>query len=238
MSIRKEKKICLNMIVRNEEKIIEKSLESVVKWIDYWVIIDTGSTDNTMTIIRDFFKKHNINGELHEEPWKNFGYNRTHALKMAQKKKRFFDYILLNDADMELDVTNRDFKRKLTNDQYQVFQGGKNRAFTYTNVRLVRADLPYIYIGVTHEFITCPREGLSEAILDDVYFIDNCSGSSRSIKFERDSKLLEDDLKIDPTNVRSKFYLARTYDDWSQNCDMSRKQELCNKAIEAYRNRV
>ena len=50
--------ICLNMIVKNESHIIEKTLVNILEnvKIDYWVISDTGSTDNTVDIINSFFE--------------------------------------------------------------------------------------------------------------------------------------------------------------------------------------
>ena len=47
-----KKTISLCMIVKNESHIIHECLESVYKHIDYWVISDTGSTDNTQKIIK------------------------------------------------------------------------------------------------------------------------------------------------------------------------------------------
>ena len=47
--------LCLNMIVRNESKIITRLLTSVLPIIDTYVICDTGSTDDTVSIIKDFF---------------------------------------------------------------------------------------------------------------------------------------------------------------------------------------
>ena len=55
-----KKTICLNMIVKNESAIIERCLNSLVNQIDYWVIVDTGSTDNTPMIIKNFMMKHNV----------------------------------------------------------------------------------------------------------------------------------------------------------------------------------
>jgi glycosyltransferase involved in cell wall biosynthesis len=80
--------ICLNMIVKNESHIIESTLEKLLKKIsiDYWVISDTGSTDNTKEIINSFFEKKKIPGELFEHEWKDFGYNRTKALECAYNK--------------------------------------------------------------------------------------------------------------------------------------------------------
>ena len=47
--------LCLNMIVKNESKIIARLLTSVSPIIDSYCICDTGSTDNTVEIIQNFF---------------------------------------------------------------------------------------------------------------------------------------------------------------------------------------
>jgi len=93
----KEKKhMCLNMIVKNEAHVIKNVLECMKKYIDYYVIVDTGSTDNTKTIIKDYFNNNNIKGEIHDVPWKNFGYNRTKALELCRGKA---EYCWVIDAD-------------------------------------------------------------------------------------------------------------------------------------------
>jgi glycosyltransferase involved in cell wall biosynthesis len=79
------KTICLNMIVKDESLVIQRCLSSIIEWIDYWVIIDTGSTDRTQQIIRDYLK--HIPGELHEHPWVDFAFNRNEALSFAKKKR-------------------------------------------------------------------------------------------------------------------------------------------------------
>ena len=48
-------KLALNMIVKNEGKIIERLLTSVLPIVDTYCICDTGSTDNTKEIIKNFF---------------------------------------------------------------------------------------------------------------------------------------------------------------------------------------
>ena len=69
--------ICLNMIVKNESSIITRLLDSVKSIIDYVCICDTGSTDNTIEIIETWMKANNKPGIVVQEPFKNFGYNRT-----------------------------------------------------------------------------------------------------------------------------------------------------------------
>ena len=67
------------MIVKDEEHVIRETLEKLVKQItfSYWVICDTGSTDKTREIIKDFFIEHSIPGELLEHKWRDFGQARA-----------------------------------------------------------------------------------------------------------------------------------------------------------------
>jgi glycosyltransferase involved in cell wall biosynthesis len=87
------------MIVKNESKIILRLLESVLPMIDTYCICDTGSTDNTKELIEEYFNEQNITGKIIEEPFKDFGYNRTFALQACLGMPNA-DYILLLDADI------------------------------------------------------------------------------------------------------------------------------------------
>ena len=62
MDIPNTVKIALNMIVKNESKIIIRLLESVLPIVDSYCICDTGSTDDTKEIIKNFFDKWDISG--------------------------------------------------------------------------------------------------------------------------------------------------------------------------------
>src|SRR5271165_2538983 len=96
--------VCLCMIVRNEAPVIRRCLESVKPMIDYWVIVDTGSTDGTQEIIKDYMKE--IPGELFERPWQNFEHNRNEALTLARGKA---EYVLIIDAD-DILIYDSDFR--------------------------------------------------------------------------------------------------------------------------------
>ena len=76
--------LCLTMIVKNEMGVLKRAFDSVVDYLDYWCIHDTGSTDGTQEFIKTYFKEKGIPGELFETPWKNFGYNRTLAVQSSQ----------------------------------------------------------------------------------------------------------------------------------------------------------
>ncbi|MEV6582150.1 glycosyltransferase [Streptomyces sp. NPDC051582] len=201
--------ICLCMIVKNESAVIERCLDSVRDLIDTWVISDTGSTDGTQELIRSALR--GIPGELHEEPWTDFGHNRSLNIAHARGKA---DYLLLLDADLVLRRTGP--LPPLTAQSYMLRHEGTTE---YRIKRLVRGDLPWRYEGVTHEYLTCDapgeydeRPGFQEN-LDALFIEDHADGGSRHDKFERDARLLGAELEKDPSNTRTVFYLAQTMRD-------------------------
>src|SRR4051794_3114791 len=62
--------VCLSMIVKNEAHVIRRCLDSVRSLIDYWIIVDTGSTDGTQDVIRAAMADRP--GRLVERPWVDF----------------------------------------------------------------------------------------------------------------------------------------------------------------------
>jgi glycosyltransferase involved in cell wall biosynthesis len=205
------KSLCLNMIVKDEGKNLERCLGAVVDHIACWVIGDTGSTDGTQDFIRSFFAARSVPGELHSFPFYNFGQARNAALDFAYASSLTYDYLLLADADMELVVEDRDFRSKLVAPCYNVLQ---RSSVSYWNARIVRRDAGARYHGVTHEYLGVP--GGRNKQLHGVWYMDHASGSNRVEKFERDIRLLLEGLKQEPENRRYWFYLAQSYYDVGQ----------------------
>src|SRR5688572_7367391 len=110
------------MIVKNEMANIERCLRSVADHIDCWVIGDTGSTDGTQDLVKNFFADRGIPGELRAFPFYNFGQARNAALDHAYALSLQYDYLLFSDADMELAVNDANFKQKLVAPGYRVLQ--------------------------------------------------------------------------------------------------------------------
>ena len=199
--------VCLCMIVKNEHHVLRRCLDSVLPLIDQWVIVDTGSTDGTQDLIRDYLQ--GISGLLVERPWKNFGHNRSESITFARDRA---DYLLTLDADEYLD-TDADFRwPPLTCDAYefQVDSGGVN----YARTQLVRSSLPWRYEGVLHEYITCDREH-TQAKMAGIRTVRLLEGARSRDKFtyQRDALILEEALLQDPGNARNMFYLAQSYRD-------------------------
>lgn len=214
-----EKKICLCMIVKNEEKIIERCLNSAKPVIDFVSICDTGSTDHTPEIIEQWCKDNEIPGTVHHEPFRNFGYNRTLAVALAQKTYPESDYLLVLDADMVLEETANFDKSSLTKDHYLTMQYDIHIKYWLT--RLLKASLSWKSVGVTHEYWDIDRSKLGTDYqqevgrLDGLVVNDQGDGGSKSDKFERDKRLLLEGIKDPETTpdlkIRYLFYLAQTY---------------------------
>ena len=60
--------ICLNMIVRNEARNLPRLFASLQGQVDYFVIADTGSTDETPALLVELGKQFGIPGEVHGHP--------------------------------------------------------------------------------------------------------------------------------------------------------------------------
>ena len=232
-------KICLNMIVKNESKVIKRLLESVLPIIDSYCICDTGSTDDTIEIIETFFKNNKIPGKIVVEPFKDFGYNRTFALKQCSNNTdpnitdltNLADYLLLLDADMVLTIDSavniNKLKTSLLQDAYYIYQGSET--FFYKNVRILKNNPEFSYWGVTHEFVKVSSNSIYGNIdKDDIFINDIGDGGSKTEKYERDIKLLLKGLEEVPNNERYTFYLANSYKDSGQ----------FESAIEYYEKRI
>jgi tetratricopeptide (TPR) repeat protein len=215
------KKLCLSMIVKNEEKILARCLTSVLPVLACYEITDTGSTDKTKEIIRETLK--DIPGHIHEVPFRDFSQARNAALEIARASAYdFFDHILLIDADMELVCPNVEafldevawiqvgHGRSMGPDALHVAQ--RSGTLSYDNVRVLRRRVKAHYVGKTHEYISLPS-GTNLGKARHAHMNDYAQGSSRVEKFERDERLLLEELEADPKNQRAAFYLAQTYKD-------------------------
>jgi glycosyltransferase involved in cell wall biosynthesis len=197
------------MIVKNEMANLPRCLGAVADHIDCWVIADTGSTDGTQDFIKSFFDKRSIPGELHSLPFQNFEQARNGALDFAYASALDYDYLLLDDADMELVVENQDFRARLEYPGYRLLQRSDS-GLSYWNTRLVQRKAGALYHGVTHEYIDVPG-GAKE--FSGLWYKDHACGSNRVDKFERDIRLLSEALEREPENHRYWFYLAQSYRD-------------------------
>jgi len=211
--------MCFATMCKNEEHCIQNTLESVYKHIDYWVVCDTGSTDRTCEIVKNFFEEKRIPGELHVDEWVGFDHNKTLMMKRAKDKA---DYVLHLDAD-DLLVNGLDFtKNDVGQDAYyiNVTRGSlKWKALIIFNNRLT-----WRFCGVAHTIIKCEEKEnfITKDISNRDSYVSGEGIGSRAFdpnKFLYDAEKLKkqffDTLLSDPDNLnsRSVFYAAQSYQD-------------------------
>lgn len=193
------------MIVKNEAKVIERCLASVKKFIDYWVISDTGSNDGTQEIIKTFLQ--DIPGELHEKPWVNFAHNRNEVLHLSKGKG---DYILLMDADEWLDFRSSFILPPLKKDVYGIIY--RSADVEFQRALLLSSRLDWNWVGVIHEE-PIPSQKASVGFLPGLVSVCTQEGnrSQDPEKFKKDLQMLEMALQKEPHNTRHVFYLAEAH---------------------------
>jgi LPS sulfotransferase NodH/glycosyltransferase involved in cell wall biosynthesis len=215
-------KIGLSMIVKNESQAIQRCLESVRSIIDYWVIVDTGSTDGTQDIITTYLA--DIPGELKESPWVDFSHNRNEALDLARPH---CDYVFFIDADDVLELPPKFAIPIMSASSYYVEI--RQKELRYWRPHLLRSDLPWRFEGVLHEFLTCSLnknkqrtfpENLNPQRLAKAIINTTEGGARRQVaqqeRYARDAALLEKALETetDPfLTARYTFYLGQSHRD-------------------------
>lgn len=200
------------MIVRDEAAAILRCLESVRPLVDYALIQDTGSTDHTPEIARDWLHESDLPGDIHHEPWRDFAHNRSVALARLRERENI-DYALVIDADDVLGI-NREpaaLKASLVADCYEIeLRYGR---VTYRRPQLFSNRVPYRYRGVLHEFAEGP--GQSAGFTSGLHIVVE-DGPPDPEKYARHAAVLEQALATETDaflRARYTFYLARSYRD-------------------------
>ena len=210
-------KLILLTMVKNESRIIERLMESVRGKVDAIVICDTGSTDDTVKKGLTWLKANDVSGTVFTYPFKNFGVSRTQSFVQCQEwvAKVGWDpvttWALLLDGDMMLsDPINREGLAALGPEQAGVSLKQSAGSLVYSNMRVIRCSEPWVCKGATHEAWTCPPNKHT-TLFDSPVLIDHGDGGCKSDKYERDVRLLKEDLAEMPNDARTHFYLGQTY---------------------------
>ena len=209
----------LCMIVKNEAGVILRCLDSMKPFLDYVLIEDTGSTDGTQQIIRDWLQRENIPGEVIEEPWQNFAYNRSHVMAALQRVESV-DYALIMDADDKLvfdpGFDAAAYKAAMRLDLYDVeIRHGNARFF---RPQICSNHLPFCFKAVLHEYLEAPAEMKTRGNAEG-FHIQTGAGGARSTnprKYQDDAAALEKALETETEPFlisRYTFYLAQSYRD-------------------------
>ncbi len=196
--------ISICIIVKDEEKVLSRALNSVKDIADEIIIVDTGSKDKTKDIAKNFTNK------LYDFKWEyDFSKARNYSFSKATK-----DYIMWLDADdviLSEDLEKIKELKKNLNTQYDIlmfkyntgFDENGNVNFSYYRERLLKREKNYIWKSPIHEVIELHGKILYTDIAITHRKEKNEYSNRNLLIFE---KMIKEGTTLD---ARQQFYYAR-----------------------------
>lgn len=212
----RNKTVSLCMIVKNEERYLEKCLESVKELVDEMIIVDTGSTDKTVEIAR------RMGAQIYHYEWENdFSKARNYSLSHAK-----MEWILLMDGDDEFCREDRDKFVILVNNSKK--DGHFFKTLSYVgdlpgkdivmnlNLRLIRNNKGHCFTGAIHEQITCNNKPIDYKKFSSEDLRVFHYGYLLKVALEKDKRrrnieMIQSELEKDPNNAFHIFNLGNEY---------------------------
>jgi len=202
----------LVMIVKNAGDIIRKIIKVNIPFIDRWTILDTGSTDNTIQIIKEELND-KVKGELFEEPFINFRESRNRAIDLCGET---CTYQIMLDDTYELRGDVRDFLTQVRTDQFadSFSLYIQSNDVQYTSNRIIKTQRKLRYKFRIHEVITDENNKNIIVPIQKAFIFDHRSDYMEQRTKNRklyDLKLLQESVEEEPEQPRHLYYMAQTY---------------------------
>lgn len=213
------KSIGLCMIVKDEAPIMRRCLAAARPIVDCALIVDTGSSDDTIAATRAAMAELGLPGEAIERPWRDFAHNRSEALAALRSRRPDVDYALMIDADDRVELSSgfdaAALKQRLRTDVYNV--STRMNDVSYLRPQLISNRKDFFFKGVLHEFLEC-AEPFEQARVEDfwVVSVQDSARNRLADKYLRDAAVLEAALarETEPAmRARYSFYLAQSWRD-------------------------
>ncbi|HHT9111902.1 MAG: glycosyltransferase [Planctomycetes bacterium] len=198
-------KLSACMIVKNEEELLPNCLNSIKDAVDEIIVVDTGSTDNTVTIAKEFKAK------VYHHPWNDsFSEARNHCLNHASG-----DWILQIDADEELEQADiPKLRLAISDNRYNgiiiaIQSIIKDGLHTFYHPRIFRRGKGF-YKDIIHEQTIIEGERLPTEIrlYHHGYNLDE---KKMRIKWQRTTHLLKKQIAQNKHDGFAWFNLIRNY---------------------------
>ena len=204
------------LMVKNEQLVIRETLQPYIDaGIQSFFIFDTGSTDNTITVVKEYFASYNIkDGCIGQEPFVDFATSRNRALTLAQQAFPRAQFMLMPDAEWYMhqvkDLITFCHQEKNTVCPCYLIRIGNNNFEFYTS-RLIRCSSQAHFVGDIHEAL---QPTTRHKVPAHIYFECGYSpaGYEKSAqRWTRDRDILLKRYQRNPHDPRTAFYLAQTY---------------------------
>lgn len=204
--------IHFTMIVKNAGERFKDVLLHNLPYIDRWTILDTGSTDNTISIIQNVLK--DKKGTLYQEPFINFRESRNRCLDLSTYEGRIpCEYTIMLDDTYQIYGDLRKFLiHNIDDDAIESFSLYIKTDVQYVSNRIIKSKTNLRYINTIHETIQPNKNYLIP--IDISYlseYIDEYMNQRTIARKQLDLNLLFDEYNKDPTNPRHSYYIAGTY---------------------------
>lgn len=206
------------MMLKNEQRSIAVSLGSIKKHFDTLIVFDTGSTDNTIPLIKQFCTDTNITLHLKQSVFKSFPESRNDALDFADTIP--VKYLLLMDAGDEFvsKLSKEEFLKIITNIDGLIDYGlvkqqwlTKTGIDDHNDIRFIRnnSNIRYNSIYPVHEQFSNVHQykSINLAHYFTLYQDRITYGESSANRYKKDIEIL---LKAIP-NKRNLYFLAQSY---------------------------
>ena len=203
----------MTIMVKNGGTDFHKMLSENINndYINRWTILDTGSTDNTIDVIKDVLKDKKYN--LYQEPFIDFGTSRNRCLNLAGHNCKFI--MMLDDtyiANGELKKFLREIRSDQFCDSFSLYI--QSNDCEYTSNRIIKSHTGLRYLFKIHEVIT-PENNVNVCVPSEVCRIDDFKSSYMEERTynrkQLDLTLLFEEIEKDPSNPRHYYYVAQTY---------------------------
>ena len=166
-------KLILTQIMKNEAHVANRMLDSIKSIVDGIVVIDTGSTDDSINIVRKWGEDNGVETHVFERPFDNFENSRNESFEKAREtflgrgdKHTYYNFWLDFDEQIEIDPK---FNKKNLNKDLYMFNTYIN-TMKYTRNEMCRLDKEFRFYGPVHEFIIPPKDdkSITSGLLDGI----------------------------------------------------------------------
>ncbi|MGH2486962.1 MAG: glycosyltransferase [Ktedonobacterales bacterium] len=189
-------------MVKDEETVIARCLVSLASFCDRIVLLDTGSTDETLSIASTVLNELGVPFRILHRPFDGFAASRTFLVKHSREDS---DWVLMVDADMTLSGVRPELPDDSEIGLVEFIYDG----LVHTRAAYLSSPVEWRYEGELHEYVTADVPYGAARIAGVTLTHHGHAGDQRSA--EEDLEILERNAKLQPNEPRWKFYMAQTF---------------------------